>query len=242
MAQVTKSAMDLMFNILLSMAKEGSSDCPQFTTPGRSSRDNLINTVYKLHRTRLRILEPYRKLKNALKQLQEDYLKSKEANPIMRYMKLQQSVREVVIMEKQYWKLLDIPAQDGAEESNDYVVRIIHLLEETSSAPPSGGIGALLSSTMMGRNVETRVDQSLYDSIKSRKTEELQKDCENMYVQLYKLIRKYQGLRRIIKELHDKYDASRMYPIVPRYPLLKKMIKSALRAPEFADICHEQTE
>ncbi|EPB65976.1 hypothetical protein ANCCEY_14936 [Ancylostoma ceylanicum] len=35
------------------------------------------------------------KLKNALKQLQEDYLKSKDANPIMRYMKLQQSVRDV---------------------------------------------------------------------------------------------------------------------------------------------------
>ncbi|ETN79882.1 hypothetical protein NECAME_09537 [Necator americanus] len=143
------------------------------------------------------------KLKNALKQLQDDYLKSKDSNPIM---------------------------------------RIIHLLEETSSVPPSGGISALLSSTMMGRSVETRVDQSLYDSIKSRKTEELQKDCENMYAQLYKLIKKYQGLRRIIKELHDKYDASRMYPIVPRYPILKKMIKSALRAPEFADICHEQTE
>ncbi|RCN28941.1 hypothetical protein ANCCAN_25312 [Ancylostoma caninum] len=41
----------------------------------------------------------------------------------MRYMKLQQSVRDVVIMEKQYWKLLDLPSQDGAEDSNDYVVR-----------------------------------------------------------------------------------------------------------------------
>ncbi|XGW28537.1 hypothetical protein V3C99_008369 [Haemonchus contortus] len=243
MAQLTKTAVDIMFNILLSMAKEGSSDCPQFTTPGRSSRDNLINTVYKLHRTRLRILEPYRKLKNALKQLQEDYLKSKGTNPIVRYMRLQQSVRDVVIMEKQYWKLLDLPNQEGAEDPNDYVVRIIHLLEETSPCPPpSGGIGALLSSTMMGRSMETRVDQSLYDSIKSRKTEELQKDCENLYVQLYKLIRKYQGLRKIIKDLHDKYDSSRLYPIVPRYPILKKMIKTVLRAPEFADICHEQTE
>ncbi|KAK6047746.1 hypothetical protein COOONC_14748, partial [Cooperia oncophora] len=127
--------------------------------------------------------------------------------------------------------------------NNKSPFRIIHLLEETSPCPPpSGGIGALLSSTMMGRNMETRVDQSLYDSIKSRKTEELQKDCENLYVQLYKLIRKYQGLRKIIKDLHDKYDSSRLYPIVPRYPILKKMIKSVLRAPEFADICHEQTE
>ncbi|KAK6018891.1 hypothetical protein OSTOST_15491 [Ostertagia ostertagi] len=103
-------------------------------------------------------------------------------------------------MEKQYWKLLDLPNQEGAEDSNEYVVRIIHLLEETSPCPPpSGGIGALLSSTMMGRTMETR-------------------------------------------DLHDKYDSSRLYPIVPRYPILKKMIKSVLRAPEFADICHEQTE
>ncbi|VDO28309.1 unnamed protein product [Heligmosomoides polygyrus] len=127
-------------------------------------------------------------------------------------------------MEKQYWKLLDLPTQDGSEDSNEYVVRIIHLLEETSPCPPTGGIGALLSSTMMGRTVETR------------------KEAENLYVQLYKLIRKYQGLRKIVKDLHDKYDASRLYPIIPRYPILKKMIKSVLRAPEFADICHEQTE
>ena len=38
----------------------------------------------------------FRRLKNSLKQLQEDYLKSKEANPIMRYMKLSASVREVI--------------------------------------------------------------------------------------------------------------------------------------------------
>ncbi|VDM61121.1 unnamed protein product [Angiostrongylus costaricensis] len=206
-----------------------------------SSRDNLINTVYKLHRTRQRILEPYRLLKNALKQLQEDYLQSKAANPIMRYMKLQQSVRDVIIIEKQYWKLVDLPKQNGAEESNDYVVRIVELLEETTPRQLAAGIGALLSATV-GRSTEVRLDQNLYDSIKGRKTEELQKDCEDLYAQLYKLIRKYQGLRKIVKVLNDKYDASRLYPIIPRYPILKKMTKSALRAPEFADICHEQLE
>ncbi|PAV70419.1 hypothetical protein WR25_06450 [Diploscapter pachys] len=233
-----------MFNILLSMAKEGgSSDLPTFATPGRTSRDNLINTVYKLHRTRLRILDPYRRLKNSLKQLQDDYLKSKEANPIMRYMKLSASVREVAIIEKQYWKYLAIPAQEGSEDPNSYVVRVIQLLEDNSSASvPSTGIGALLSSTMIGKATSSQVDQALYDSIKCRKTEELQRDCEAMYSQLYKLIRKYHGLRRLIKDLHDKYDETRLYPIVPRYPILKKIIKSTLRAPEFADICHEQTE
>ncbi|KAJ1349220.1 hypothetical protein KIN20_004693 [Parelaphostrongylus tenuis] len=253
--------------------------------PQGSGRDNLINTVYKLLRTRQRILEPYRTLKNALKQLQEDYLKSKDANPITRYMKLQQSVRDVIIIEKQYWKLLDIPKQDGNEEPNDYVVSrsleaillskgiddmmssiitpttmghqrmtmwnkvisseltlgSLNCSKKTIPPPSTAGIGALLSATI-GRNVDTRLDQSLYDSIKGRKTEELQKDCENSYAQLYKLIKKYQGLRKIVKDLSDKYDASRFYPIIPRYPILKKMIKSVLRAPEFADICHEQFE
>ncbi|CAI4228343.1 unnamed protein product [Auanema sp. JU1783] len=232
-----------MFNILLSMAKDGSSDVPTFVTPGRSSRDNMINTVYKLHRTRGRILEPYRRLKNGLKKLQDDYLKGKDDNPILRYMKLQQSVREVVMLEKQYWKLLDIPLQDGGEESNEYVVKVIQLLEDSNSAAvPATGIGALLSSTMMGRVTETKLDQSLYDSIKARKTDELTKDCEMMYSSLYKLIKKYLGLRRIVKELSNRYDTTRIYPIVPRYAMLKKMIKSALRSSEFADICHEQTE
>ncbi|KJH48515.1 hypothetical protein DICVIV_05365 [Dictyocaulus viviparus] len=184
----------------------------------------------------------FRKLKNALKQLQEDYLKSKDSNPIMRYMKLQQSVRDVIMVEKQYWKQIDLPSQDATEETNEYVARIVQQLEQMEPRPPTQGIGALLSSTVMGRNIETRVDQVLYDSIKSRKTEELQKDCENMYAQLYKLIRKYQGLRRIIKDLCEKYNASRLYPIIPRYSMLKKMIKTVLRAPEFADICHEQLE
>ncbi|CAD6192863.1 unnamed protein product [Caenorhabditis auriculariae] len=230
-----------MLNILLSMAKEGSSEGGggQFA---RTSRDTLINTAYKLHRTRCRILEPYRRLKNGLKELQDDYLKSKEANALMRYVKLGQSVREITLLEKQYWKLLNIPPQDGSEEVIPYVERIANLLEETPiSLPPTRGIGALLQSTM-GKPSESNFDQTLYDSIKSRKNDELAKDCEMLYGQVYRLIRKYQGLKRLIKELHDRYESTRHFPIVPRYAMLKKMIKSTLRAPEFAEICHEQTE
>ncbi|UMM27403.1 hypothetical protein L5515_010706 [Caenorhabditis briggsae] len=233
---------DVMLNILMSMTKEGASDGPQFVAPAKTSRDTLITTAYRLHRTRWRILEPYRRIKNSLKKLQEDYLKSKEANALMRYVKLGQSVREVAMLEKQYWKLLNIPAQDPTEDANCYVVKIIELLEETpTQLPPTRGIGALLQSTI-GKPAESNVDTALYDSLKARKSEDLVKECEALYAQLYRLTKKYLGLRRLIKELTDKYDSSRMFPIVPRYAMLKKMIKATLRAPEFAEICHEQTE
>ena len=39
-----------------------------------------------------------------------------------------------------------------------------------------------------------------------------------------------------------RYEATRHYPIVPRYSLLKDMIKTILRSPAFAEVCHENDE
>lgn len=61
-----------------------------------SSRDGLITTVYKLRRTHVRILEPYRRLKNALKKMQDEYLQSKENNLVARYSKFDHMIREVI--------------------------------------------------------------------------------------------------------------------------------------------------
>ncbi|VDM26837.1 unnamed protein product [Toxocara canis] len=60
-----------------------------------SSRDHLINTVYKQHRLRQRILEPYRRIKNALKKMQDEYAQSKEDNLFARYMRMQHMIHEV---------------------------------------------------------------------------------------------------------------------------------------------------
>uniref|UniRef100_A0A0M3HLY6 Si:dkey-34m19.3 n=1 Tax=Ascaris lumbricoides TaxID=6252 RepID=A0A0M3HLY6_ASCLU len=60
-----------------------------------SSRDHLINTVYKQYRLRQRVLEPYRRIKNALKKLQEEYAQSKESNLFARYMRMQHMIHEV---------------------------------------------------------------------------------------------------------------------------------------------------
>lgn len=60
-----------------------------------SSREELISTVYKQYRIRARLLEPYRRLKNALKKMQDDYAESKEHNMFLRYSHMQHMVHEV---------------------------------------------------------------------------------------------------------------------------------------------------
>jgi len=78
------------------------------------------------------MLEPYRRLKNALKKMQDEYLESKEHNLFMRYSQMQQMIHEVVLLENQYWQLLDIPQQEISETPNAYVLRfkLLKLLEQ----------------------------------------------------------------------------------------------------------------
>lgn len=54
--------------------------------------------IFQMPSNYMKLKNYFRRLKNALKKLQEDYLKSKEANALMRYVKLGQSVREVRLL------------------------------------------------------------------------------------------------------------------------------------------------
>uniref|UniRef100_A0A183E7E3 HDAC_interact domain-containing protein n=1 Tax=Gongylonema pulchrum TaxID=637853 RepID=A0A183E7E3_9BILA len=64
-------------------------------------------------------------------------------------------------------------------------------------------------------------------------------ECDRMHVDLYRLLRKYLKLREMLKELKSNFDSSRFFPIIPRYSLLKSMIKNVIREPTFAEIYHE---
>uniref|UniRef100_A0AC34FGI0 Uncharacterized protein n=1 Tax=Panagrolaimus sp. ES5 TaxID=591445 RepID=A0AC34FGI0_9BILA len=231
-----------MFNVLFSLAKDNNASSTPVASPGSSNRENLITTVYKQHRTRAKILEPYRRLKNALKNMQDEYLQSKDNNVFLRYNNMKHMIHEVILLEKQYWQLVDIPPQEVSESPNTYVLKIINLLDEKGGQPPaikSGGIASLLGATMI--NVADRTkDQNLHEQIRTKSTDELRKECDRLYTELYKLIRKYLGLRRVVQDLTESFQDTRFYPIVPRYPLLKTMIKRVLRAPAFAEICHEE--
>uniref|UniRef100_A0AC35FLD9 Uncharacterized protein n=1 Tax=Panagrolaimus sp. PS1159 TaxID=55785 RepID=A0AC35FLD9_9BILA len=233
-----------MFNVLFSLAKDNNASSTPIASPGSSNRENLITTVYKQHRTRAKILEPYRRLKNALKNMQDEYLQSKDNNVFLRYNNMKHMIHEVILLEKQYWQLVDIPPQEVSESPNTYVLKIINLLDEKGGQPPaikSGGIAALLGAQMINVTDRTK-DQNLHEQIRTKSTDELRKECDRLYVELYKLIRKYLGLRRVVQDLTESFQDTRFYPIVPRYPLLKTMIKRVLRAPAFAEVCHEVNE
>ncbi|KAI1715610.1 hypothetical protein DdX_07931 [Ditylenchus destructor] len=239
------SALEDMFNVFFSLAKDNIPTASTSTIPfsGNSSRDQLISTVYKQHRARHRMLEPYRRLKNALKKLQDEYLESKEhKNLLTRYTQMQHMIHEVVLLEKQYWQLIDIPQQEISETPNAYVLRIVSFLDEKSHQPPPkpGAIASLLGTTVAA--AERTKDQSLYDAIRSKTSDELRNECERLYTELYKLIHKYHALRCVVQQLSESFQDTKYYPIMPRYPLLKTMIKRVLRNPAFAEIAHEINE
>ncbi|KAI6175866.1 hypothetical protein M3Y97_00736600 [Aphelenchoides bicaudatus] len=240
----TFSALKEMFNVLYALARDTSSaNGSPIASPASSSRDGLITTVYKLHRTRARILEPYRRLKRAIIKMQDEYLQSKENNIFVRYSKMQQSILEVVMLEKQYWTLINVPQQEPSENQMNYVLRVVNLLEERGPAYPvikTGGIASLLGATL--NIAEKTKDQNTYEAIKYKPTDQLRRECDVLYNEVYKLIRKYLNLRSVVQELTEKYQSSRFYPIIPRYLFLKNFIKQVLRNPAFSEIAHEASE
>jgi len=109
------------------------------------NRESTITAVYRLLKARERIVESYKRIKGALKKLQNEYLSTKDTvNLISRYSAMKEMVREVFIriklvhkyccllycqivqvvtLEKQYWVLIDVPKQDFNESQVDYITR-----------------------------------------------------------------------------------------------------------------------
>ena len=78
---------------------------------------------------------------------------------------------------------------------------------------------------------------------------------------LYRLLKKYLALRHLIRalkviihvnfciinclglsiilNLKEDYESSKMYPIFPRYTMLKDMIKGIMHDPDYMEVCHE---
>jgi hypothetical protein len=65
----------------------------------------------------------YKRLRNAIKQMAEEYAQSKQQNLLMRYTHMQKMIHEVVQLERQYWQMIDIPAQAISETPQAYVLR-----------------------------------------------------------------------------------------------------------------------
>ncbi|KAL1459596.1 hypothetical protein WDU94_011561 [Cyamophila willieti] len=70
-------------------------------------------------------------------------------------------------------------------------------------------------------------------------TAQIEGENTQMTNDLYRLLKKYTGLRNLIRDLKIEYVDSKVYPIVPRYTMLKDMIKSIMRHPDYMEVCHE---
>lgn len=75
--------------------------------------------------------------------------------------------------------------------------------------------------------------------ILAKSTDELRKENVHLQNYLYKLIKKYANLRALVSQLKNEYNDSKGYPIIPRYTMLKRMIKTTLRSPAFVEVAHE---
>jgi hypothetical protein len=95
---------------------------------------------------------------------------------------------------------------------------------------------------MRQSGVSLTIRTQVIDALVGKPTEQLRRECDLLFTELYRLIRKYQALRVVVQELTENYSNSRFYPIMPRYLLLKNFIKQVLRAPAFAEVCHEPND
>jgi len=43
----------------------------------------------------------------------------------------------------------------------------------------------------------------------------------------------------LVFPLQEEYGSSKMYPIFPRYTMLKDMIKGIMHDPDYMEVCHE---
>lgn len=96
-------------------------------------------------------------------------------------------------------------------------------------------------------------------SVLAMTTVQIEQENTQMINDLYRLLKKYSGLRNLIRELkvcrfscdehgqllckfsffQTEYANSKMFPMFPRYTMLKKMIKDIMHDPDYMEVCHE---
>uniref|UniRef100_A0AC35GG55 Uncharacterized protein n=1 Tax=Panagrolaimus sp. PS1159 TaxID=55785 RepID=A0AC35GG55_9BILA len=152
------------FSAIFSFTNSDTMSATTAADPENLSRYNLITTVYKQHVTKFKILEPYRQLKLAMKNMQDEYLESRDNNAYTRYNQMIHMIQEVVLLERQYWKNVQIPSQEKLEPSNAYVLKIISLLDDKTNQTPvtkTNGIASFFGPKTINVTPSTKYQNSL---------------------------------------------------------------------------------
>lgn len=202
-------------------------------TASGQTKEEVIETNERLRAVRVRLEDSYDIAKKALVNLMAKYAESKSIrNFITRYGELKNMIKEVIRLETEYWKLVDIPKQEKQETVPAFVLRACALMEKTQKT----GEG-VKTATKLAEEEEKKRER--LDRLCDMTTAQIEGENTQMTNDLYRLLKKYTGLRNLIRDLKIEYVDSKVYPIVPRYTMLKDMIKSIMRHPDYMEVCHE---
>ncbi|XP_069993573.1 uncharacterized protein [Penaeus vannamei] len=144
-------------------------------------------------------------------------------------------LQEVVRLETEYWQLLDIPRQEKQEPVLTYVLRACAIVEKSQRSQEQA------EKAHRADEDEERKRENA-QRLNGMTTSQILEENTMLTNELYRQLRKYSSLRTLMRELKDDYVESKMYPIIPRYFMLKEMIHDVMRDPAFVEICHEVTQ
>uniref|UniRef100_A0A182PGR8 Uncharacterized protein n=1 Tax=Anopheles epiroticus TaxID=199890 RepID=A0A182PGR8_9DIPT len=204
-----------------------------YAEKGGMSREELIETNERLRAVRLRLEESYDTAKKALVNLMNKYGDSKsQRNIFNRYPMLKLMIKDVIRLETQYWTLVEIPKQEKLETVPAFVLRACSIMEKSQKS----GEGVKTSAKLAEEAAERR---ERMERLETMTTAQIEQENTQMINDLYRLLKKYTGLRNLIRELKSEYGNSKIYPIFPRYTMLKDMIKDIMHDPDYMEVCHE---
>ncbi|XP_014233114.1 uncharacterized protein LOC106656573 [Trichogramma pretiosum] len=211
-------------------------------TASGQTKEEVIETNERLRAVRIRLEGSYETAKKALVELMRKYTDSKQVrNVFERYALLKAMIKQVVKLETQYWTLVDIPRQEKQETVPAFVLRACTIMEKSHKSGGAAGNNSSndqqKTSARLAEEAESRRER--IDRLENMTISQIEAENTQMTNDLYRLLKKYTGLRNLIKELKEEYNSSKLYPIVPRYTMLKDMIKDIMHNPDYMEVCHE---
>lgn len=185
------------------------------------SRDVLVTRNVLLTRAARHLNKLYLATLNCLVNLQNEYIDSKNVkNVFQRYNQLKAMVKTVAKAELSWPPLSILPTQCRTEGVPAFVEKSAQAILTTTSCTDEER-----------RKVEERTIEMTSKQVS---------DSNNQQINdLHRLIKKYHAIRNIVKVLLKDYHESKIYPIVPRYLLLRDMVKDATHHPDYKEYCHE---
>ncbi|CAH1989741.1 unnamed protein product [Acanthoscelides obtectus] len=198
-----------------------------------ATKEEVIEINERLRAVRVRMDESYDTAKKALVGLMGKYNQSKTLhNVFQRYNMLKAMIKEVIRLETQYWTLVDIPKQEKQETVPAFVMRACTILEKTQKSGESVKTSAKLAE-------EAQDKRERIERLENMTTSQIDAENTQMTNDLYRLLKKYSGLRNLIRQLKTEYTNAKIYPMVVRYSMLKDMIKDIMLHPDYMEVCHE---